>query len=121
MVAAPQLELLDLHRQFVLQLPLLVKELGSIPVIESQVILGQWPAELGLQPVNISLVAESIRLYLADTSSSQQEHPLRPKHEISEIPHPGHEEEDSRENRKTVPVPDQVERVECVVDICDRT
>ncbi len=68
----------------------------------------------------IPLVADGLGLDFEDSASAEEEQLVGVVHEVPPVPDPGGEDERSEVEEEAVPVPDQFERVEHVVEEGDR-
>ncbi len=115
-IDTPNLHVLDLHIEVVFELPLLIQEVSIVSVVESQLVLGEWFEELGFSPIDVPHVSEGLGLNLEYSASSEEEELIGEIHEIPPVPDPCADDKGREVEEEAVPVPDQFEGVEDVVE-----
>lgn len=115
-VHSPNSELFGLHVEVVAQLAFLGEEICVVAVVEPQLVLGERAEELGLSPVDIPQISHRVGLDPEHSASPKQEDLIGEIHEIPPIPGPRAEHKGREVQEEGVPIPEQLQGVEHVVE-----
>lgn len=88
-VGTPLLHIVELHSQVVLELSLLVEEVGLVPIGEVPFIGGEWLALEGLEPVGEPVARHGHGFRLEDSAAPQEEQFLDEVLLVADVPAPG--------------------------------